>query len=118
MNEYVWQVIMCITTAVVGWFSAKVMTKREKKQSDLELVSKSTTDLLQGIQELTKQNKDLVLELASEQSKNLELIKENKSLLQEKIDLNGKIENLEKKVAGLTAVIKKLAKNEKVDIVE
>jgi predicted RNase H-like nuclease (RuvC/YqgF family) len=110
MNETIGQILIYIATAVGGWLSAKILTKREKKKSDIDLISSSTKDLLDGIKELTSQNKELVNELQEEQKKNLELIKEKKALLQEQLDLNSKIDNLEKKVANLTAVIKKFAK--------
>lgn len=105
MNNEILTTLTGIVMALVGWFFSKAMTKREKKKSDMELISSSTENLLAGINQLTAQNKALVDELKSQQEKNLQLIKENNELLLDKQTLSNEIKKLRKDVERLTKMV-------------
>lgn len=115
MNSEVMAMITGVVMAVVGWFSSKAMTKREKKKSDMELISSSTENLLAGINQLTSQNKALVDELKIQQEKNLQLIKENNELLLDKQTLSNEIKKLRKEVEQLRKIVTQNIENEKKD---
>lgn len=123
MNTEIIATITGIITAVVSWILSKLMTKRERKKSDMEFVSSSVENLLLSIDKLTAQNTSLVNDLKSEQEKNLVLLKENNALLQDKINLSAKIEALSKKIdkqnkeiAELSALVKGKSNDEKNNI--
>lgn len=105
MNNEILTTLTGIVMALVGWFTSKAMTKREKKKSDMELISSSTENLLAGINQLTAQNKALVDELKAQQEKNLQLIKENNELLLDKQTLSNEIKKLRKEVERLTKIV-------------
>lgn len=111
--DIIYQIIIALSTAAIGWFFGKLQTKREQKQTDLQIIESAITPLLNSIRGLTEHSNELVTKLLAEQEKNLALIEQNSALLAEKTDLINKIESLEKKVATLTSMVKKLAKNEK-----
>lgn len=104
--------MMMVVTTVLGWMSAKLMTKRERKQSDLTLINNAISPLLNSIRELTEHNSSITEKLLDEQTKNLALLEEKAALMAERMDLVNKIDKLDKKVASLERLIKKLT-NEK-----
>ena len=116
MNSEIMTMVTGIVMALVGWFTSKAMTKREKKKSDMELISSSTENLLAGINQLTAQNKSLVDELRTQQEKNLQLIKENSELLEDKLSLSNEIKKLRKEVERLTKIVTQNIENEKKDV--
>lgn len=115
MNSDIMAILSGGVMALVGWFSSKAMTRREKKKSDMELISSSTENLLAGINQLTAQNKALVDELKAQQEKNLQLIKENNELLLDKQTLSNEIKRLQKKVDKLTKIIEEKYGKEDID---
>lgn len=102
------QILLCFATAAIGWMFSKLKTQREKKESDLDLVNKSVTPLVESITKLTEQNNELVGKLTAEQDVSLRLIKEKGELLE-------KIEQLEREISDLRKQINKLIRktNEK-----
>lgn len=123
MNTEITATITGIITAIASWIFSKLMTKRERKKSDMEFVSSSVENLLLSIEKLTEQNTSLVNDLKTEQEKNLKLMKENNALLQDKINLSAKIEVLSKKIdrqnkeiAELSAIVKGKNNDEKSNI--
>lgn len=123
MNTEITATITGIITATASWIFSKLMTKRERKKSDMEFVSSSVENLLLSIEKLTEQNTSLVNDLKTEQEKNLKLMKENNALLQDKINLSAKIEVLSKKIdrqnkeiAELSAIVKGKNNDEKNNI--
>lgn len=110
--DIVYQILLFLATTAIGWFFGKLQTKREQKQTDIQIIEGAISPMLNSIKELTEHSSELVAKLLTEQEKNLKLIETNLALLTEKTNLVNKIESLEKKVATLTAMVKKLA-NEK-----
>lgn len=110
--DIVYQILLFLATTAIGWFFGKLQTKREQKQTDIQIIEGAISPMLNSIKELTEHSSELVAKLLTEQEKNLKLIETNLVLLTEKTNLVNKIESLEKKVATLTAMVKKLA-NEK-----
>lgn len=111
--DLIYQILLAFATTAIGWFFGKLQTKREQKQTDIQIIESAITPLINSIKGLTEHNNELVTKLLVEQEKNLKLIEEKSVLLEEKTNLVNKIESLERKVANLTAMVKKLAKNEK-----
>jgi len=113
-------VLKYIATSAIGggfgWFYSKWHTKREKKETDLELIGKAIDPLLRSFNELTTHIGQITDKLVAEQTKNLKLLQENAKLLEEKGDLMSKVESLEKKVQTLTNMVKKLAHEKNPDI--
>ena len=83
-----------------------MLTKREKKASDLELIEKAISPMLNSITNLTNHLDEVTAKYAAEQRKNLKLIKEKGELLL-------RIASLEKEVQKLTEMVKNLSNNEK-----
>lgn len=110
--DIVYQILLFLATTAIGWFFGKLQTKREQKQTDIQIIEGAISPMLNSIKELTEHSSELVAKLLTEQEKNLKLIETNLALLTEKTNLVNKIESLEKKVATLTDMVKKLA-NEK-----
>jgi hypothetical protein len=89
--------------AMAGWFGRRILTRREKRRFDVELVTSAITPLLESITKLTEQNQTMVERLLFEQSKNLDLMKERGELLD-------KVDRLEKEVKSLTKKVTELIK--------
>ncbi len=107
--DIVYQILLFLATTAIGWFFGKLQTKREQKQTDIQIIEGAISPMLNSIKELTEHSSELVVKLLTEQEKNLQLIETNSALLADKANLVNKIESLEKKVATLTAMVKKLA---------
>ena len=114
MIDAVKQIFIVGGTALVTWVVSKLMTPREKRNSDLDVINKTIQPLLESISELTTHVRAVTEELVSEKAKNLELINERSALLQEVEAMANKITSLEKKVTSLTSVMRKLQKDEKI----
>ena len=98
-----------VVTGFCGWFFSKLLTPREKKKTDLEIINAAIKPLLVSISELTERLKAVTTDLMDEREKNLKLTMERTELL-------GKIDNLEKEVRKLQRQVAKLTKNEKGDL--
>lgn len=97
-------IILANTAAIVlVWFLGKIKTRREKRNSDLELIDRSILPLLDSIGKLTAQNNEVVAKLLAEQNKNLLLV-------QEKSELLAKIDKLEKQINILNKKVNELIK--------
>lgn len=95
-------IILVNTAAIVlVWFLGKIKTRREKRNSDLELIDRSILPLLDSIDKLTAQNNEVVAKLLAEQNKNLLLV-------QEKSELLAKIDKLEKQINVLNKKVNEL----------
>lgn len=113
MSEYVWQIIVLISTSSCGWFFGKLQTKREQKQSDLQIIEEAVSPLLTSINDLTEHNNRLVEQYLEEQKQRLAIQEENKNLKAERAELAEQVSRLTVKVEKLERTIKRLAKNEK-----
>lgn len=108
--EFLKEVALPLTTGIAGWFGSRILTAREAKKTDLQIINEAITPLLNSITELTKTVEVTQTKLINEQEKSLSLIMENKALIAEKGDLMKKVEELEKKVAKLTKLVQNLTK--------
>ena len=103
---WILQLVLPVITAFCGWLFSKLQTRREQKQTDLQIINAAIKPLLVSISELTDRLKSTTSELMEERERNLKLTTERTELL-------GKIENLEKEVKKLQRQVAKLSKNEK-----
>jgi cell division protein FtsB len=106
--DYIFQILLPVVTAVVGWLGAKVKTRRENKQTDLEIINSAIAPLLKSIKELTEHNRKLTGDLVEEQKKTLELIDEKRQWLAERGSLFDELDKLRKQVVTLTKEVKML----------
>ena len=113
MGDYVWQIVVLLLTSSCGWFFGKLQTRREQKQSDLEIIEGAVSPLLASIRELTEHNNRLVEQYLDEQQQRLVVQEENKSLKAERAELAQQVSRLTAKVGKLERTIKRLAKNKK-----
>lgn len=109
MREVAMYVVTTLIGGGVGWWFSKLLTKREKKATDLELFEKAVTPLLTSIGNLTTHISETTEKYAAEQKKTLHLMQEKSAWLEEKATLTRKVESLEQKVMSLTRLVKKLA---------
>ncbi len=105
--DYIFQILLPVVTGVVGWLGAKIKTRRENKQTDLQIINEAIAPLLKSIKELTDHNLTITGKLVDEQKKTLALMKENSALIAERGDLIGQIEKLNRRVASLEKLIRK-----------
>lgn len=114
MNEVVTTTAISATTGILGWFFSKMQTRRERRKEELALFNAAITEaispLLESINKLTEQNRDVVGKLLCEQDKNLALIEEKRKLLSERMTLTEKVEKLEKQIKTLNGKINELIK--------
>lgn len=108
MEDLIAKLVMTVAAAFCGWFFSKLQTKREQKQTDLQIISGAIKPLLVSISELTDRLKLVTTELMDERERNLRLVTERTELL-------GKIDNLEKEVQKLRKEIAKLTKTDEKD---
>lgn len=108
MKDVILNLIISVVGAALGWISAKLLTKREKKVKDLQIINDAISPLLISIKDLTAHNNKLVSELLEEQRKNLDIIENNKLLVAEKADLVSQIAKLNNKIDKLERMIKSL----------
>ena len=113
MSEYNWQIVVLVLTSACGWFFGKLQTRREQKQSDLEIIEGAVSPLLASIKELTEHNNRLVEQYLDEQQRRLAVQEENKNLKAECAELAAQVSRLTAKVDKLEKTMKRLAKNEK-----
>ena len=121
MNDFVWQIILCVATAAAGWIFSKLHTRREKNKDDLELISEAVSNALKSADTVIEHYNKLIVSLANEQKIVLELTMEKNALLQDKINLSAKVEALSRKIerqnkeiAELSALVKqKIGHDEK-----
>lgn len=117
MMEVWWITYLIIPTAsaLVGFITKSLMTRRERTKSDLEIINQAITPLLSSIRELTEQNNSLVARLTDEQTKVLQYMQKNKELLEERSELIAKIDKLTKQVELLKKMIRDLPGKEQKD---
>ncbi len=113
MGDYIWQIIVLVLTSACGWFFGKLQTRREQKQSDLQIIEEAISPLLTSIKDLTEHNNRLVEQYLEEQKQRLAGQEENKNLKAERAELAEQVSKLTAKVDKLERTIKRLAKNEK-----
>ena len=113
MSDYVWQIFVLVLTSACGWFFGKLQTKREQKQSDLQIIEEAISPLLTSIRDLTEHNNRLVEQYLEEQKQRLAVQEENKNLKAERAELAEQVSKLTAKVEKLERTIKQLAKYEK-----
>ncbi|WP_304581975.1 hypothetical protein [uncultured Alistipes sp.] len=113
MSDYIWQIVVLVLTSACGWFFGKLQTRREQKQSDLEIIEGAVSPLLASIKELTEHNNRLVEQYLDEQQRRLAVQEENKNLKAECAELAAQVSRLTAKVDKLEKTMKRLAKNEK-----
>ncbi len=118
MGDYIWQIVVPVLTSACGWFFGKLQTKREQKQSDLQIIEEAISPLLTSIKELTEHNNRLVEQYLDEQKQRLAMQEENKSLKADRAELAEQVSRLTAKVDKLEKTIKRLAKNEKDNIAD
>lgn len=106
-------IVIPLSSAIVGFISKGLMTRRERSKSDLEIINNAITPLLNSIRELTEQNNALVAKLTDEQAKVLEYMQKNKELLEERSELIAKIDKLTRQVELLKKMIRDLPSKEK-----
>ena len=112
MGEYS-QYFIPVLTAVLGWLGAKIKTRRENKQTDLQIINGAIQPLLKSISELTDHSRTLTGELVEEQKKSLALVEEKRAWLAERGDLLDEIDKLKKQVATLAKEVKMLREGKK-----
>lgn len=113
MSDYVWQIIVPVLTSACGWFFGKLQTRREQKQSDLQIIEQAVTPLLTSIRDLTEHNNRLVEQYLDEQRQRLAAQEENKALKAECAELAEQVSRLTAKVDRLERTIGRLTKHEK-----
>ena len=113
MEYVIWQIILSLATAAIGWLFGKLQTKREQKKTDLQIINDSLTPLLTSIQSLTEYNNKLVLQYLDEQKGRLAAEEQVKALIAERDNLSKEVSRLTVKVDKLEKAIKKITKNDK-----
>lgn len=113
MKEAITTTSIAAGTGFFAWLFGKMQTRREKKKSDLQLISEAVSPLVQSIKDLTEQNNEIISKLMKEQDKVLQLMSEKSALINERGELLEKIEKLEKQVHCLTKKINELVKSDK-----
>lgn len=108
MNESIITIIIAASTGFLGWLFSKLTTRRERKKSDMQLISESAANLVESIRILTERNSELVTEIMEEQKKSLDLLKEKSSWQVERETFVTEIEKLKKEVKALTKKIDEL----------
>lgn len=107
MGEYS-QYIIPVLTAALAWLGAKIKTRREKKQTDLQIINEAIKPLLTSITELTNHNRELTSDLVEQQTDNLKLLEEKRAWLAERGDLLEEMGKLRKQFDALAKEVKKL----------
>ncbi len=113
MSEYVWQIIVLISTSSCGWFFGKLQTKREQKQSDLQIIEEAVSPLLTSIKDLTEHNNRLVEQYLEEQKQRPGHTGGEQNLKAERAELAEQVSRLTVKVEKLERTIKRLARKMK-----
>lgn len=108
MENYIWQIVYGFATAAIGWVFSKLLTRREQKKTDLEIINSSIKPLLESIADLTSRLKEVTTQLLTSQDENL-------ALRLNKTELLGKIDHLEQQVHNLTELLKQYTQNETPD---
>lgn len=111
MGDYIWQIIVLVLTSACGWFFGKLQTKREQKQSDLQIIEEAISPLLTSIKDLTEHNNCMVEQYLEERKQRLVMQEENEALKAERAELAEQVSKLTAKVDKLERTIKRLAKN-------
>ena len=105
--------ILAIANPIITFILTKWLTKRDKKEKDIQIVSTTVTSSIESINKLTDQVSELVTKLCAEQDKNVALLQEKSQLLKERTELTSKIDKLQKEVTALTKKIDQLTNKHK-----
>ncbi len=97
--------IITPATGIITFFVGKWQTKRERKRSDFQMINEAISPLITSIGQLTEQNNELVQKLMNEQDKNLKLLAEKSAWIEEREELNQKIDKLQRTVNTLSKKI-------------
>ncbi|NJN27155.1 MAG: hypothetical protein HC819_14845 [Cyclobacteriaceae bacterium] len=111
MSEAIWGILGAGVSGFFAWLYSKLKTKRERKQSDLELINEAIQPLLNSIQKVTSSNDELMQRYISAQNEKIKLLDEKSDLLKDRGTLMDKVEGLEKEIVKLNAKINSLIKN-------
>lgn len=113
MDVPVWQQITIpAATAAIAWFGSKMQTRRERKQSDLQIIDNAIAPLLTSIKDLTARNNEFVQMYLEEQKIRLETQSQNEQLIKDRNTLSVKVEKLTLKIEKLERTISKLTNGE------
>jgi hypothetical protein len=104
-----WQLLILVVTNLCTWLFGKWQTKREQKQTDLQIIEQAIAPQLESIGKLTEQNGQLVEMFLNEQKLRLAAEGENAELKAEREELKAQIATLSRKIANLEKKIDKLA---------
>jgi len=107
-----WQLLVLVATNLCTWLFGKWQTKREQKQTDLQIIEQAIAPQLESIGKLTEQNGQLVEMFLNEQRLRLAAEGENSSLKAEREELKSQISALSKQIANLEKKIDKRYKAE------
>lgn len=120
MGEITALIVTSLVSLAVGFFGRLLMTRREKKHDDIQLLNEAINPLVESVRLLTEQNKDLIQKLQEEQMARLQDIEDKRQLLAEKQTLqkqleknNRKIEELNRKIEELNRKIEELIAQDK-----
>lgn len=102
--DYGWilQLVLPVISAALGWLFSKLQTRREQKQTDLQIINTALKPLLESITDLTDRLKQSTTELLEERERTLKLSNERTELLD-------KVNSLEKEVKRLVKLVNKLS---------
>ncbi|MCD8081876.1 MAG: hypothetical protein LUF04_16215 [Bacteroides sp.] len=107
-----WQLVILVITNACTWLFGKWQTRRERKQTDLQIIEQAIAPQLESIGKLTEQNGQLVEMFLNEQRLRLAAEGENTALKAEREELKAQISGLSRKINNLEKKIDKLASNE------
>ena len=125
MDEIATILVTSLVSLAVGYFTRLLMTRREKKHDDIQLLNEAINPLVESVRILTEQNKDLIQKLQEEQMARLQDIEDKRRLLDEKQalqkqlernnrkieELNRKIEELNRKIEELKGITREIAQD-------
>ena len=102
--DYGWilQLVLPVISAALGWLFSKLQTRREQKQTDLQIINTALKPLLESITDLTDRLKQSTTELLEERERTLNLSNERTEILD-------KVNSLEKEVKRLVKLVNKLS---------
>ena len=98
MDEIATILVTSLVSLAAGYFTRLLMTRREKKHDDIQLLNEAINPLVESVRILTEQNKDLIQKLQEEQMARLQDIEDKRRLLDEKQALQKQLERKNSKI--------------------